>query len=256
MNNLLGKAKLFVNRNASTILTVAGGVGVVATTVMAVTATPKAVAKVQKAEEEKGEKLTKLEIVKETATIYIPTVLVGTSTIACIFGANVLNKRQQAGLMSAYALLDRSYKDYRAKVEELYGDGAHDNITKEIAKDRYEETDISVADDKELFYDEYTGQYYESTIEQVRNAEYLLNRELQLIGAVTAAFYYDCLGVEYDDGGVLGWSVDGNTEYYWQTWIDFSHIKTVMDDGLECTIVRMWAEPYPDFEDIYNPVLG
>jgi len=251
MNKLLGKARLFLGHNSATILTVASGIGVVATAVLAVTATPKAVARVQKAEEEKGEKLTKLEIVRETATIYIPTVLVGASTIACIFGANILNKRQQAGLMSAYALLDSSYKDYRSKVMELYGDDAHDIITEEIAKDRYEEIDIPVSKDKELFYDVFTGQYYESTIEQVRYAEYIVNRELQLYGAVPLAAYYELLGIEYDDGGVLGWSIDGNMEMYWQTWIDFSHTKTVMDDGLECTIVTIGFEPYPDYEGGY-----
>lgn len=83
------------------------------TAVMAVKATPKALRLIEEAEKEKGKKLTKTETVKVAWTPYIPTVLVGASTIACIFGANVLNKRRQAALMSAYALLDSSYKEYK-----------------------------------------------------------------------------------------------------------------------------------------------
>lgn len=45
----------FWHRNASTVLTCLGGVGVVVTSVMAVKATPKALKKIETAEQEKGE---------------------------------------------------------------------------------------------------------------------------------------------------------------------------------------------------------
>lgn len=54
---------------------------------MAVRATPKAVKMLEEAESEKGEYLTKLEIIRAAGPIYIPSVLLGVSTIACIFGA-------------------------------------------------------------------------------------------------------------------------------------------------------------------------
>ena len=126
-------ARLFMKRNASTILTCLGGIGVVATTVMAVKATPKALQLIEEAEQEKGEKLTTWETVKTTAPTYIPTVLFGVGTVACIFGANILNKRQQASLMSAYALLDESYKKYRRTVVELYGKETNEEIVNAIA---------------------------------------------------------------------------------------------------------------------------
>ena len=107
--------------NSSTILTCVGAVGVAATATMAVKATPKAIALLEEAREEKGEELTKLEVIDVTAPVYIPAAIAGFSTIACIFGANILNKRSQAALMSAYALLDNSYKEYMRKSEELYG---------------------------------------------------------------------------------------------------------------------------------------
>ena len=91
MNGLLNSSKVFFKKNSATILTCLGGVGVIATSIMAVKATPKALKIIEKAEEEKGEELTKTEIVKAAGVVYIPTVLTGVSTIACIFGANVLN---------------------------------------------------------------------------------------------------------------------------------------------------------------------
>jgi hypothetical protein len=34
-----------------------------------------------------------------------------------------------------------------------------------------------------------------------------------------------------------------NHDHYWQSWIDFGHHKTIMDDGLEVIIVTMFSEP-------------
>lgn len=57
-------ARLFVKRNASTVLTVLGGIGVVATTITTVKATPKALQIIGESEQEKGGELTKWEKVK------------------------------------------------------------------------------------------------------------------------------------------------------------------------------------------------
>lgn len=56
--------KQFWHRNASTVLTCLGGARVVVTSVMAVKATPKALKKIETAEQEKGEQLSKWEKVK------------------------------------------------------------------------------------------------------------------------------------------------------------------------------------------------
>lgn len=250
MNSLLRQTKIFLNRNSSTILTSVGAVGVVATSVMAVKATPKALFLLDKAEKEKGEKLDKLEVIKVAAPVYIPTVLVGASSIACIFGANVLNKHQQASLISAYALVDNSYKEYKNKVKELYGEEADSKVREELAKDKYEETDISVDDGKQLFYDDLSERYFESSIEIVKNAEYEINKALQVSCVACLNEFYDLLGIDrVDYGDQLGWSIAQLTEMYWYPWIEFEHEKVVMDDGLECYIIRMPYEPFPEYLD-------
>ena len=248
MNNLLRKTQGYLKRNGSTILTCVGSAGVVATTVTAVKATPKAWTRLELAKEEKGEELTKLEVVKVAGPAYIPTVLVGVSTIACIFGANILNKRQQAALASAYALLDNSYKEYKKKVEELYGEGSSKYVTQEIAKDKYEPFEFENEDGKVLFYDEFSGQYFHGSSTTLREAEYRLNRDLQLDGGVYLNEYFEAIGLESTDyGDYLGWSIAQLGEMYWCTWLEFECMKVVMDDGLECHVISMPFEPIPDF---------
>lgn len=251
MGTLADKSKLFLDRNAPTILTVVGGIGVIATSVMAVQATPKALKAKEKAEEEKGDKLTKLETIKVAGPAYIPAIITGAATIACVFGANVLNKRQQASLMSAYALLERSYKEHREKVEELYGEGANSQIKESIARDKYEEQDIqSPEDDKRLFYDNFSGRYFESTIDKVQQAEYQINRDLSMRDYATLNEFYEHLGIDPIPGGdELGWSTGMNFDYYWQSWIDFGHQKVQLDDGLECCIITIFAEPTIGWDD-------
>lgn len=250
MNGLLIGSKKFIKKNASTILTCAGGIGVLTTAVLAAKATPKALNLIEEAKHEKGEDLTIFETVCAAGPAYIPTVVTGAATVACVFGANVLNKRTQASLMSGYALLDRSFKDYKNKVEELYGEDANEHVKSEIAKDDYDEEDIDVYDDKQLFYDEYSRRYFQSTIEDVQRAEYRLNREINMRGWFELNEFYELLDIPPLKGGEgLGWSEGGNLYRYWQGWVDFNHSKVVMDDGLECYIVTFFQEPYHEYDE-------
>lgn len=151
----------------STILTCLGAIGVVATSIVAVKSAPKAKKLIEEAEHEKEVSLTKFEKVKAAAPAYIPAIVVGASTIACIFGANVLNKQSQASLASAYALLNSSYQEYKNKVVELYGEEADDRVKDEIVKDHYEESEYDIPEGEQLFFDFNTLQYFTSTMDKV-----------------------------------------------------------------------------------------
>lgn len=215
-----------------------------ATSVLAVKATPKALNLIAQAKEEKGEDLTKLEKIRVAGPVYIPSVLIGISTLACIFGANALSKRQQASLVSAYALLDNSYKEYKNKVTELYGEDVNWQVMQGIAKDNSNGNDISVGDDEELFYDYFGNRYFNATMKDVIEAEYRLNRDLHTREWATINDFYEYLGLDTIPGGdELGWSTGINQDHYGQTWVDFNHHKTVMDDGLECYILSIIHEP-------------
>lgn len=251
MNNLLSKSQVFLKKNSSIILTCIGAVGVVATTITAVKATPKASMLIEEAREEKGDELTNLEKVKIAGPSYIPTVILGVSTLACIFGANALNKKGQASLMSAYALADTKFKDYRKKVNEIYGNDAGGVIRSEIARDKYDKNTVSLeGEETRLYYDYYSNRYFEASSFDVQRAEYELNRALIMSDFVCLNDWYRSLGIKpLKHGEDFGWTTFGNRETYLQTWIDFTHEKVIMDDGLECIIVTIVQDPYSDFSD-------
>lgn len=149
----------------ATILTCLGAAGVIATSVLTAKATPKALALIKESEEKKGEELTKIEAVKAAGPAYIPAILTGVSTIACVFGANILNKHHQATLAGAYALLDSSYKTYRSKTNALYGTSAGKEIKTEMAKDVAEDNDIP--DGERLFFDYTSLRYFSARLDDV-----------------------------------------------------------------------------------------
>ena len=249
---------MFLKKNSATILTVAAAASVITTSVLSAKAAIKASRVLAHKEEEKGEKLTFKETISAIWTIYIPPVVSGMSTIACVFGANILNQHQQASLASAYALIDSSYKEYKAKLKELYGEEAHNNIVDAIAAKKCEDVYISagglesaynqeIESDTEprLFYDEYSGRYFESTIEKVLLAEYHLNRNYILRGFARLNDFYEFLGLEQTDyDEAAGWDIC--SEIYW---IDFNHRKILIgddNDSFECYVIEM---PYYPSED-------
>ena len=127
----------------ATVLTFIGAAGVVATAVTTAKQTPKALRLLKEASDEKGEELTFAEKATAMLPAYLPAIMTGSATILCIFGANILNKRSQASLVSAYGLLDQRFKDYQRKLIELYGQDAHEKIITELAAEKAENRYIS-----------------------------------------------------------------------------------------------------------------
>lgn len=252
---LLYKSKVYLKQSSPTILTCVGAIGVVATSVMAVKATPKAL---QIIEEHTGydhdgfmSAPSKKEIVQLTWQCYIPAALIGLSTISCIFGANILNKRNQASLVSAYSLLHQSYRQYREAAKSVYGDDADSKIKAQIAKDTYVSadgysiysTDMDPESEKILCYDLYSQRYFTSTMAAVLNAQYHVNRNLCLRGDTTINEFYEFLGIDkIDNGDEIGWSIDELMEGGIM-WLDFENSQAEMDDGMVCCVISALWDP-------------
>jgi len=245
------KSKLSLKHYSPAILTCVAVVGVVATSVMSVKATPKAIKLLGNAADEKGEDLTKLEIVRIAGPVYIPALAVGIATVSCIFGANALNKRSQASLVSAYAMLDQSYQRYRKAANSVYGDDADSKIKIQAAKEVFVSADgyhmyspdLDHVGEKILFYDDYSQRYFTSTMSSVLNAQYHLNRNLALRGDTSVNEFYEFLGIDKIEGGdAVGWSMDELMEDGLM-WLDFENKFVEMEDGLECYITSTLFGP-------------
>ena len=102
-------------------------------------------------------------MIKVAAPAYIPAAIVGVSTIVCVFGIDILGKRQQASLASAYALLNRSYSEYKQKVTDICGEEIESDIEEMVDGDPLDDFE----DGKLLFFDLATMQYFRTTLDQV-----------------------------------------------------------------------------------------
>lgn len=258
----------------SLILTSLGVVGVIGTGVSAALATPKALSHLNTFEDEEYER--QMEKYEENgglfeggdgcafepidfefkmptwrkalviAPYYIPTVLIATGTITCIVSSYVNSVKTQKSLIAAYTLLDGTYKAYRDKNIELYGEEADHQIRRNIAYGQFE--DILVFEGESLFYDEFSGRYFKSTIDAVRAAEYEINRNFALRGYCELNEFYELLGLEPTDyGWSIGWNQYIGETSYGYTWIDFNHQIEETDDGLEYYIISYPFVPTADF---------
>lgn len=268
IQRMMYRSRGCIRRYSPVVLSCVASVGVVVTAVVAVKTTPKAVALIYADSRKKHDgdpyAYTKKEAVASAWKCYIPAVALGASTIACIMGANALNRRQQAVLTSAYALVQRSYKEYKDKLKELYGEEAHNAIVDSIAKEKCKEISISAnggwygssldfgegmePEVTRTFYDSFSGRYFESTIEKVIQAEYHLNRNFLLKGVISLNDFYEFLGLEKTVfGDAVGWS-SCNGDIYW---IDFNHHRFTLEDGMEIYVIDMVFEPTAEWmEDL------
>ena len=242
-----------LRRSSPAILTALGIVGVVGTTVMAVRATPKALRLIKaKKNELNTDELTPAELVQTTWKCYVPSALVGAGTIACIVGIGVMDKRNQAALSSAYAMLNESYKQYRQAAKRVYGADADNKIHAEMAKDarvasydmgyQVYNMDMDPGSEVLLFYDLTSKKYFNTTMAAVLNAQYHVNRNLSIKGDCSLNEYLSFLGLDgVDKGDKIGWDISYMVEEMDCYFLDFDNQKTTLEDGLECIVIDATA---------------
>lgn len=235
-----------VQKNSSTILTCIGAAGVIATAVLTGRATIKAVRiadGMDRFDLDEGKTIypPQKEIVKAVWKEYIPAAATGLATIALIFGANALNKKQQATLVSAYALLDQTYREYKNKVKDVLGEESEQKVEDAIAEEKV--SDICPSDGKLLFYEPNYGQGFERTMLEVQDAEYRLNQKFAVEGEASLNDFFELLGLnKTDTGDLIGWSQEMAWDNYNYQWIEFEHEPKKTEGGREYYQINM---PFP-----------
>jgi len=233
------------------ILTCLGATGVIGTAVLTAVETKKAMEKLEQLKNGEKKDIKKSELAMALGPIYIPAIAAGTATIVCIFGANTLNQRNQASLVSAYALMNESYKNYKNAAVKVFGPDANRKINAEVAREIYVSCDgyaiypkdYNSEDENVLWFDDLSNRYFYATLAAVINAQYHLNRNMVLRSAVSINELYTFLGIDKVKGGdEIGWS--GETIYDGGLmWLDFENRKETLDDGLECYVMSVLIEP-------------
>lgn len=257
-----------LKKSSPTILTVFGAVGVVVTAVLVAKETPMAIKHVdiaaKKKQEDTDEPLTKFEAIKAGTPSYIPAIIAGSATIMCIFSANILNRRQQASLMSAYAFLDRSFREYKKSVTNVFGEEGQKKVMEDFMAECPKAPTISgtscftegqfdfgeTDEERHMFYDVFSKRYFEATYSQVLLAELHVNRNFAIGGGeVSLHYFYDFLGLDTpDELKDLAWYV---CDYFY--FVDFTHEKMMIDDGPDHEPVECWAIDMP-FPPTLEPI--
>lgn len=244
--------KKFLSNNSSMIFSILSGAGLITTTTFAIKDTPKAIKLIEeRKKKENKETLNKKEIIETVWKCYIPTMIFAGTTLTCIVSSAVANKKQQASILSAYFLLEKSYKEYKKKAISLYGEEGNKKIIEEVVKENYDKNNImpSNGEDTILFYNDFYGGYFERSMLEVMDAEYQLNRKLAQKKEVVLNDFFEFLCLETTTTGeILGWNQEESFEDFEYNWIEFEHVLAKMEDGMECYIIDFVNQP-----SIVNP---
>lgn len=251
MKNMF-KCQEFIIKNSSNILTGIAVGGVISTWGLSIRDTKKAI-QIDKKNISDKEK-TRMKI-----ACYIPSVSVALSTIGCVIGARVLDSRKQASLTSAYIMLDSVFRQYRKNVDEVLDEENSEKLYRaavdKVHNLRNDLSDIDIKSidryETRLFYDKWTGTYFESTIDDVEYAQIMLNLELQSDVCVSLNDFYDYLNLSPTEIGCnLYWDdvllMEENKQY-----ITFNNriVKNAVDN---IDIIFIECDVEPVFYDMFS----
>ena len=249
----LYKTSLKLKKHSPDILIAGGVVGVVASTVMACRATTKASAIVEDAKKqidtihevldtpEMSDKYTEEDSKKDLAIVYIqtgvkfaklyaPSVALGVLSIGCILTSHKILRKRNIALAAAYATIDKSFKQYRGRVIERFGENLDHELRHNIKAVEIEEVvtnedgtetivkkTAAVVNPNEI--SEYARMFDDGCTGWEKNAEMNLvflkhqqahaNNLLQERGYVFLNEVYDMLGIPKTAAGqIVGWAYD------------------------------------------------
>lgn len=252
----IGMAGLKLKKYSPEILVVAGVAGTIVSTIMACKATTKAESIIEEARERlndihameelgKEEKAdyTSDDVKKDTtlvyfqtglkfAKLYAPSVILGTLSFASILASNNILRKRNVALGAAYAAIDKSFKEYRGRVIDRFGEAVDRELKYNIKAQKIDDTVIDPETGKEKkvkktidvagsdlncspyakFFDE-GSEYYEKDPERnlyfLRAEQNYANDRLRSRGYVTLNEVYERLGIPTTKAGqIVGWVYD------------------------------------------------
>lgn len=214
---LIGDARIALDKHSPEILLGIGIAGMITTTVLAVRATPKALIHIEeKKKEAHKDKLTVGETLKATWKDYIPAVITGVSSTACLIGSNTVQVRRTAAIATAYKISEAALTEYKEKVVETIGEKKEKVLREEIAAEKATTQNASTnqvymtGDGETLFLDPISMRLFKSDINNVKRAQNEINEQMLTdpFGYASLNDFYEEIGLEStSQGDNMGWNV-------------------------------------------------
>lgn len=243
ITSALKGAERALKKHSPEILTGIGIAGMIATTVTAVKATPKALRLIDEKEIQENKRLTATEVVKTTWKCYIPAAVTGTLSVACLIGASSVSLKRNAALATAYTISETALKDYREKAVEVVGEkkaqAIQDAVAKDkIAKDPVEGKEIIMTGtDDVLCYDVLSGRYFKSSQEKINRAVNEVNRNMRTEMYVSLNDFYYEIGLDgIGLGEHLGWNIE-------KGYMDVQFGSHLASNGTPCLVIAYSVAP-------------
>ena len=252
MAALFKDVKMAMSKHSPEILTGLGIAGMITTTILAVKATPKALDLIEEKREElelaPSERLRAIDTVKATWKCYIPAVVTGVTSVACLIGASSVNVRRNAALATAYNLSATALSEYKEKVLETVGEKKEQIIRNKVAEERINKEPVNQSaiivsgNGNTRCFDTITKRRFTSDIEAINRIVNELNRRM-INGQDYISlneFYWELNLDSCAIGDELGWNVTtGLIE------LDFS--AQLDTDGVPCIVIDYTVAPKRGF---------
>ena len=242
-----------VKQRSPEILVIGGAIGVVASAVMACKATLKVNEVLDEAKTQidtvhevandpnMSEKYTEEDKKKDLSIVYVqtgvklvklygPSVVLGVASLACILTSHKILRKRNMALAAAYATVDRSFKEYRGRVVERFGEELDRELKYNIKAKQVEETVVNEDGTETVVtktvnavdptqYSEYARFFDDGCIGWEKNPEYNLmfvrqvqnwaNERLKSRGYLFLNEVYEMFGFPMTEAGqVVGWVYD------------------------------------------------
>lgn len=219
ISNFARDVRLTLSKHSPEILIGIGITGMIATTVLAVKATPKALYLIEEKKAElEVDKLTPVETVKTTWKCYAPAAVTGVASIACIVGSNSVNARRNAALATAYKISETAFSEYKAAALETVGEKKERSIRDKVSEKQIKENPVSKSEvivtgkGQTLFFDPHSHRYFYSSIDKINRAINKLNHKINTSpfcnDGATLNEFYDEIGIPGTmTGDSLGWTL-------------------------------------------------
>lgn len=256
LSKCLKNAGKSISKNSPIILTGLGLVGMVSSTILAVKATPKAEELINERKSQLGltndEKLPVKEAIKVAWKPYIPAIGTSIASIACIIGASRINYKRNAALATAYTLSETTLRRYKNKVIDNIGEQREKKIVEEIAQDELNEAKpvndsqvIITSGGNTLCYDSFSGRYFRSDMETIKQVVNKLNRRMNYEHYISLNEYYNEIGLDnITQGSMLGWNLDDGL-------IEPDFSTALAKDGNPCIVIDFLVRPKSEFDKLY-----